>query len=116
MSDDTHLMAVTEQPRESGYLIITEYNNLGDLNPSAPQEPPIKRQDVELGGVSEPLTGDTRMIALWATHGGEFATFCCANWKPGDPLPDSIHWVPIQPTYEVNRITHMPAQLRIAYR
>jgi hypothetical protein len=111
-----HLMARTERPRAHGYLIITEYNNMGDLSPGSPQEPPIKRHDVELHGVSEPLTENTRLMALWATHGGEFATFCCAKWSPGDPLPDDIHWVPIAPKYEILRIAHMPANLRIAYR
>lgn len=113
---DTHLMAITELPRHEGHLIITEYNNLGDLSASTPQEPPHRRQNVALGGVSEELTGDTRIISLWATHGGEFATFCGARWNPGDPLPDGIHWVPIAPKYEINRICHMPANLRIAYR
>lgn len=113
---DLHLMARTELPRHEGHLIITEYNNLGDLSPGAPQEPPVKVQKVELGGVSEPLTDLTRLMALWATHGGEFATFCCARWNPGDPLPDGVHWVPIAPKYEITRLAHMPATLRIAYR
>lgn len=113
---DTHLMAITEKPREHGHLIITEYNNLGDLGASTPQEPPLKVQKVDLGGVSEELTADTRIISLWATHGGEFATFCAARWKQGEPLPEEIHWVPIAPKYEINRIAHMPANLRIAYR
>jgi hypothetical protein len=112
-----HLMAITDRPREHGHLIITEYNNMGDLSPGAPQEPPILVQKVELGSVSTPLTQNTRLLALWATHGGEFATFHVDDdWEPGDPLPDGIHWVPIAPKYEITRICHMNATIRIAYR
>jgi len=114
--DADHLMAITDRPREHGHLIITEYNNMGDLSPGAPQEPPILVQKVELGGVSEPLSMNTRLIALWATHGGEFATFHSTGWKEGDPIHPDAHWVPIAPKYEITRIAHMTADLRIAYR
>lgn len=101
----------------SGCLTVAEYNNMGDLNPSAPQEPAAVVQRIEAGKVSAPLTENTRMITLFASRQGEFAVFHFdSTWKDGDPVPASAQWVPIAETYEITRITHMTADLRVAFR
>lgn len=105
-------------------LTITEYNNMGDLSPGAPQEPPIRVQKVPSGRASLPMTENTRLVALWSGYGGEFAVFTDEGWNEGDPLPEiqppsreaGAKFVPIQPQYEITRILHMTANLRIAYR
>lgn len=97
-------------------LTITEYNNMGDLSPGSPQEPPIRAQKVRSGCVSEGLTENTRVIALWTPYGGEFATFDGTDWEDGDSLPDNAVFVPIQGQYEIVRIVHMNANLKIAFR
>jgi len=99
------------------FLTIAEYNNMGDLNPSAPQEPPAEVQKVLAGEVSDPITMNTRMITLFATRQGEFAVFTDDDgWEHGDPVPDHALWVPIAETYEISRILHMTANLRVAFR
>ena len=51
----------------AGSVYVSEYTNMGDLNLETPMEPARRVQRVEIGGLSELLDKDTRMVVLFAT-------------------------------------------------
>jgi len=89
-----------------GTLRITEYNNMGDVGPTMPQEPPTRVQKVALGDISERLHPDTRLVALYSDLPCRVAFFADGAAEPEDGFGMSDN-------YEIQRQIHMGTGMRV---
>lgn len=92
----------------AGKLYVSEYNNLGDISPSVPQEPSTVVQEVAFGGISEPLHENTRLIALFA----DMPCKVCFVAKNEDAREEDA--TPMAEEYEITRLVHMSSGIRVA--
>lgn len=97
----------------TGYLYITEYNNMGDVQWETPMEPAQRVMRVAIGEVSEEVAKTTRMVLLFST------VPCLVAFVPdGEEVyatqnPDA-HVFPLAPETETMRLMHMNTAMRIA--
>jgi hypothetical protein len=95
----------------SGLLFITEYRNYGDVQWETAVEPADHAHEVPIGDLvdmSEPLTADTRLVALFAT------VPCLVAFLPENG-GDGIYF-PVAAETETLRLMHTNTKFRIAVK